>query len=299
MKILKTIINRFQIQEEQSANVNTERESIDSIPYTFKQVPYTINEVKNNFQKSIVDFSHLVTKDYFRTHPNKLSLDSFLFEAGRYTIENDKASIGMLQRTFKIGFNRAASIMDQLGALGVVSKEEGTKPRKVLMSMKDFLFLQENYDEVASLCLKNSMQYDNKDSLSIASPVENATKRIEMYHNKYDYMDGHDFEYFCSSLLLKNGFQKVDVTQNSNDQGIDIIAIKDGVRYGIQCKCYSSDIGNRAVQEAFAGAKYYDCHVPVVLTNRYFTRSAQELAEKVNVLLWDRDKLDRFIENIK
>ena len=49
-----------------------------------------------------------------------------------------KASIGMLQRVFKIGFNRAARIMDQLAEAGVVGEEEGTKPRKVLMSMEQF-----------------------------------------------------------------------------------------------------------------------------------------------------------------
>ena len=51
-------------------------------------------------------------------------------------IEKDKASIGMLQRVFKIGFNRAARIMDQLCEAGVVGEEEGTKPRKVLMSLE-------------------------------------------------------------------------------------------------------------------------------------------------------------------
>ena len=53
-------------------------------------------------------------------------------------IEKEKASIGMLQRWFKIGFNRAARIMDQLADAGVVGEEEGTKPRKVLMSMEEF-----------------------------------------------------------------------------------------------------------------------------------------------------------------
>ena len=64
-------------------------------------------------------------------------------EAGKFIIEKEKASIGMLQRMFKIGFNRAARIMDQLCDAGVVGPEEGTKPRKVLMSMEQF----ENYIE--------------------------------------------------------------------------------------------------------------------------------------------------------
>ena len=65
-------------------------------------------------------------------------------EAGKFIIEKEKASIGMLQRMFKIGFNRAARIMDQLCDAGVVGPEEGTKPRKVLMSMEEFQDYLEN-----------------------------------------------------------------------------------------------------------------------------------------------------------
>ena len=54
------------------------------------------------------------------------------------SIDKDKASIGLLQRAFKIGFNRAARIMDQLYEAGVVGEEEGTKPRKILMSTEQF-----------------------------------------------------------------------------------------------------------------------------------------------------------------
>ncbi len=64
--------------------------------------------------------------------------DVYFADAGKFIIEKEKASIGMLQRVFKIGFNRAARIMDQLYEAGVVGAEEGTKPRKVLMSMEEF-----------------------------------------------------------------------------------------------------------------------------------------------------------------
>lgn len=64
--------------------------------------------------------------------------DDYFIEAGRLILQNERASIGMLQRKFKIGFNRAARIMDQLADAGVVGPEEGTKPRKVLMSLEEF-----------------------------------------------------------------------------------------------------------------------------------------------------------------
>ena len=61
-------------------------------------------------------------------------------------IEKDKASIGMLHRMFKIGFKRAARILDKLAEAGVVGEEEGTKPRKILMSMEEFEeFLEAGY----------------------------------------------------------------------------------------------------------------------------------------------------------
>ena len=67
----------------------------------------------------------------------------------------------------------------------------------------------------------------------------------------YDTMEGHDFEYYCAELLKNNGFYNVSVTQGSGDQGIDVLAEKGGVKYGIQCKCYSSDIGNKQCKKPF------------------------------------------------
>lgn len=70
--------------------------------------------------------------------PSASDRDDYFVQAGKFIIEKDKASIGMLQRMFKIGFNRAARIMDQLFEAGVVGPEEGTKPRQVLMSEEQF-----------------------------------------------------------------------------------------------------------------------------------------------------------------
>ena len=64
--------------------------------------------------------------------------DTLFEDAGRFVIERERGSIGMLQRQFKIGFNRAGRIMDQLSDAGVVGPEIGTKPRKVLMDKEEF-----------------------------------------------------------------------------------------------------------------------------------------------------------------
>ena len=93
-------------------------------------------------QNGYVNYSDEVTSKITTAGPADASggteRDVYFVDAGKFIIEKDKASIGMLQRVFKIGFNRAARIMDQLYEAGVVGPEEGTKPRKVLMTEAEF-----------------------------------------------------------------------------------------------------------------------------------------------------------------
>lgn len=107
-----------------------------------------------------------------------------------------------------------------------------------------------------------------------------------------DEMEGHDFEYYCADLLQANGFLEVEVTKGSGDFGADILAEKDGITYAVQCKCYDKPIGVKAVQEIYAGRDFYDRMVGVVMTNQYFTQPAVEMAQKLNIMLWDRGYLD-------
>lgn len=124
----------------------------------------------------------------------------------------------------------------------------------------------------------------------------NNSRSNQKSNTDFDSMTGLEFENFCTILLKYNGFSEVVQTPGSSDQGIDIIAYKDDIKYGIQCKCYSSDVGNSAVQEVLSGKTYYECHVGVVLTNRDFTNSAKELAKKSGIILWNRKKLLKLIE---
>ena len=112
-----------------------------------------------------------------------------------------------------------------------------------------------------------------------------------------DGLNGHEFERWCANLLKRNGFSNVEVTPGSGDQGVDVLAEKDGVKYAVQCKCYSSDLGNTPVQEVNTGKSIYHCHVGAVMTNRYFTSGAKEAAAATGVLLWGRDKLSEMLKN--
>ena len=107
-------------------------------------------------------------------------------------------------------------------------------------------------------------------------------------------MDGYQFEYQCAAILKRKHFSKIEVTKSSGDQGVDIIAYKHRKKYGIQCKYYTYPVGNKAVQEAYAGANFYDCDKAMVMTNTTFTRSATELAEKLEVELWANCPTSRY-----
>lgn len=100
-------------------------------------------------------------------------------------------------------------------------------------------------------------------------------------------MSGWDFERYCADCLLKKGFTKAEVTSGSGDHGVDIIAEQNGIRFGVQCKLYQGQIPNKAVQEAYTGASYYDCDVAVIMSNSELTKQARAEAKKLRVKFWN------------
>lgn len=154
--------------------------------------------------------------------------------------------------------------------------------------------------------IHNMMENDTTIIIAIACAVAMLVSAVLYLRHRakrnapdaFDFMEGHDFEYYCAELLKKRGFQEVEVTRASGDYGIDILAEKEGVTYAIQCKCYAAPVGVKAIQEAYAGRDYYDRMVGVVLTNQYFTRPAVEAAKKLKILLWDRGYLESMLEEL-
>lgn len=127
--------------------------------------------------------------------------------------------------------------------------------------------------------------------------LKGTVKKQEIHYtiNDVDMMNGSEFEHFVCELYTKMGY-RAEVTKQSGDQGLDVIAEKGDKRIGIQAKCYSGTVGNSAVQEAVAGKSFYHCDKVVVITNNYFTPSAKELAQSNDVILWDRDILKEKIK---
>jgi HJR/Mrr/RecB family endonuclease len=107
--------------------------------------------------------------------------------------------------------------------------------------------------------------------------------------NDIDMMTGEEFEYFLKDLFVSLGYE-AEVTRLSGDQGADLIVEKDN-RIVIQAKRYSNKVNNSAIQEVIGAKKYYNAKKAMVITNYYFTKSAKELAEINDVILWNRDML--------
>lgn len=106
-----------------------------------------------------------------------------------------------------------------------------------------------------------------------------------------DNLNWSEFEYYVADCLRSQGYSDVKITEKY-DLGVDIVAIKDDCRLGVQVKHYKSLVGIEAVREAVAGLKAYDCDQSMVVTNNYYTRPAIRLAKCNNCILIDRKILN-------
>ena len=109
-----------------------------------------------------------------------------------------------------------------------------------------------------------------------------------------------DFEMFCAERLRNSGWDS-RVTARSHDQGVDVIAEKNGMRVVLQCKLYSGAVGNKAVQEVAAGVAHENAHCGAVVSNSRYTSPAEQLARTNRILLLhysELENLDLHIERL-
>ena len=187
------------------------------------------------------------------------TIDNNLLTSAVFNIlETESPYASMLQRRLNISYVKANTIMNYLEAKGIVSKPNTLSHNRRIL-----------------ICIDNNTNFTDN----------------------IDKMTGYEFEEFCCEILKYNGFENVQQTKLSGDNGIDILAEKAEIKYGIQCKCYSSKLGNKPVQEVYTGLKMYNCDIGVVMTNSYFTESAINTAKQTRIRLWDRDTLKKMLEN--
>jgi restriction system protein len=113
-----------------------------------------------------------------------------------------------------------------------------------------------------------------------------------------DSMSGYEYELYCARQLDKRKW-RTRVTKASNDQGVDIVATKAGMRIVLQCKKYSKPVGNHAVQQIVAAIAHEDAERGVVVATSDFTRAARILAASNNVLLLHHSDLPRIDRLLK
>lgn len=103
-------------------------------------------------------------------------------------------------------------------------------------------------------------------------------------------MTGAEYEKYCTNLLTQQGWTCA-TTPLSGDQGADIIGLKASKKLVVQCKLYSSSVGNQAVQEVIAARTFYRADFAAVITNSTYTRSAKELAISAGVVLMTHEEV--------
>ena len=112
-----------------------------------------------------------------------------------------------------------------------------------------------------------------------------------------DNLDSSTFETYCIKLFGLNDFVNVRSAKINSNKGIDIIAEKSGQSYGIKCVLANKDTNVDAdnLRQAMAGSKYFCCDNVAIITNRDFTLNAKTLAQKENIILWNREELINFL----
>lgn len=150
-------------------------------------------------------------------------------------------------------------------------------------------------------CLRDAQDFAKKifESLAQKKYLErlfNGEKKLGSIE-EVDLMTGVEFEKFVAKLFERMGYES-EVTKSSGDQGIDVLAKKGNILIAIQAKCYNVVVGNHAIMEAVAGKNFYRADKCMVVTNSIFTKSAKELADANDVILWDRQVLKEKIGEI-
>ena len=107
-----------------------------------------------------------------------------------------------------------------------------------------------------------------------------------------DDMDGIEFETYIASILKNQGYMNIKLTEKY-DYGVDIIAVRDGIRWGIQVKHYSGLVKADAVRQVVTGLRVYGCDRAMVITNSVFSNVAVRLANSNKCVLIYRSGLSK------
>lgn len=193
--------------------------------------------------------------------------------------------------------------------------EEVSKHLPVLARKRNVLITQDDYGNVIKeKWLKEKEYYLSKlNYVPCSRPYYSGIDRMDQNFILEELIENHlqehpiksefadnlspiEYEHLCADILRQQGWE-ARVTQGSGDQGVDVLADRNGVMLAVQCKKYSSPVGNKAVQEVIAGVGFYGANRGAVVTNNTYTPSARALANSHNILLLHHDDLHVINQN--
>ena len=148
---------------------------------------------------------------------------------------------------------------------------------------------REGWIESEDFFLSLSIRLEEEISTWCKEHIKSAIQNLSS-DQSVEELSGIEYEDFCKDILVKHGWE-VKKTKATGDQGVDLVAVIETIRACIQCKRFSSPVGNSAVQEITAGKLHWHGTHAVVVSNAGFTKSAQALARSTGVLLMSHEEL--------
>jgi HJR/Mrr/RecB family endonuclease len=131
----------------------------------------------------------------------------------------------------------------------------------------------------------------------LSGPKTTTAREFTQRFAAVDLMSGVQFEHFVANLFQEMGY-RATVLGGSGDQGVDVIFDYFGERVAVQCKNYKRAVGNKPVQEVYAGARYHRCAQAWVVAPAGYTKGAHDLAKSTGVLLFDANAIRQWIQKV-
>lgn len=273
---------------------NADNLFILKMAFLYQEEPQDNNALIKKAIKTLTDFANIVVSRYGITkYPNEICWHFFCKSIFQKYMDKwlEVSNVG------EIGRHSVSKYINICLCNGLLPEGDSNNETafiyyvlftKYTTDCPDFRINQ--YREISSMIL------NEREKISINSFEKmlfngSATNNIIYTIDDMDLMDGIEFEKFLAMLFTKMGY-KSEVTKSTGDQGLDVIAERNGKKYGIQAKCYSGTVGNVAIQEAAAGKSFYNVDKVIVITNSHFTEAAIALAKSNGVVLWDREILE-------
>ena len=268
----------------------------------FSNIFVLIKYEKNNNGK-YSEFYKLISQDYKRAIDfPKTVYEKLVLHKRKLAFYEDISYYYILDKKNELSFYEICKLlldMDEMWTryFNIVNKEK-EKIEKIKEKEKELSIKKEIEQERVRL-LKGDISKEAKINDTIK---ENKIKQKGIEIGYQNVKDGYEFEEYVANLYKELGYKIEEVTKKSGDQGADVIAYKNNIKYVIQVKFYNNPVGNKAVQEVVGAKGMYKADKGIVITNSTFTQSAIELAKANNIELVNGEKIEEYkkiiIDNI-